>query len=350
MKIEVKPGLSIGEGCPTFIIAEVGSNWSTLEDCMTSITKAKQCGADAVKFQAYNWHALYGHGRSHTYDGDDDGAVWPVDKLAGVLPLDWLPNLKEKADAVGIEFMCSAFSPELLDAVDPHVSIHKVASSEMCHLRMLERLREIGKPVILSTGAQTEPDIHTAWDALGYTPVIPMYCVAAYPANRVDLYQLNTLRNITGENVGYSDHTVDVETIPPLAQSHGACVIEKHVNFVGATGPDAPHSIDAEDLSRMVFTIRGRKYAQLNTPPGFYSAWVGPTPAEKDMITRHKRRLIATTTIKEGETLTEGVNFGIYRSLREDTHAFSPWMVNEVQGRIAKREIRAGCGVGPGDV
>ncbi len=70
----------------TFIIAEVGSNWNNLEDCLESIQCAKVCGADAVKFQAYTGEALYG----------------TPQVVSNQLPLEWLPKLKEKADAAGI--------------------------------------------------------------------------------------------------------------------------------------------------------------------------------------------------------------------------------------------------------
>lgn len=125
-----------------------------------------------------------------------------------------------------------------------------------------------------------------------------------------------------------------------IARGYGACVIEKHVNFVDATGPDAPHSINADQFKTYV------QYAKGPAP----DPKIGPTPAEAPMILRHKRRLIATRDISEGATLTEGDNFGIYRSLKDDTHAFSPFMIDEVNGQVAKRAIKAGDGVGPGDV
>src|SRR3990167_1071022 len=108
----------------TFIIAEIGSNWTSFEEAKDSISFAKQAGADAVKFQAFRVEALYGfydsqYGEHRAMGGN------------GELPLEWLPKLKEKADACGIEFMCSAFSPELYDVVNPYVLVHKIASSEL---------------------------------------------------------------------------------------------------------------------------------------------------------------------------------------------------------------------------
>lgn len=315
------------------IIAEIGSNWHTLDDCMMSISQAKACGVDAVKFQLYSEVELYGFREGYYRIVEKN-----TGRVAYELPPEWLPKLKGKADAVGIEFMVTAFSPEGYDLVNQYVDTHKVASSEMCHVRILERLRSYGKPVILSTGAQHAEDISRAVAALEGVPVTLLYCVPEYPARSVDLIEMGILRDTFGLPVGYSDHTVDSIDIPRLAAELGATVIEKHVNFTEHTDtPDAPHSLNGEEFKRMVHVLRDTE-ARVRAP------------SYPSMILRHKRRLIAMRDISEGETLTEGTNFGIYRSLKDDTHAFPPFMVNEVEGRTAKRAIKAGDGVGPGDV
>jgi sialic acid synthase SpsE len=345
--IMLPSGRKIGEGEPPFVIAEIGSNWGSLQDCMSSISQAKLCGADAVKFQLFDSKALYGR---EIYEGRlGHETEWKPIPLKGTLPIDWLPKLAEKAKACGIEFMCSAFSPELIDAVDPHVNLHKVASSEMCHVRMLERLRAIGKPVILSTGAQHMEDIARAIDVLAGrntqtpvavpAPIILMYCVAAYPANEVRLENINELRNRFHSLVGFSSHSLDYGVVPRQALEQGASVIEVHFQAVDGIYPDTGHSLRGFSFRRMVDILHQKQIPNL-----------GPTPEEKPMILRHKRRLIATRDIQVGEKLIEGENFGIYRSLRDDTHAFSPFLVDQVQGKTALKPISAGSGIGPGDI
>lgn len=355
MEITLPSGRKIGDSHPCFIIAEVGSNWTNLQDCLDSIVKAKQCGADAVKFQLFDFLSMYGFtpGLSD-YNKNSTNTVYSVnyEGLMGVSPYfhpDWLPQLKTKADRVGIEFMCSAFSPELVEAVDPYVNIHKVASAEMMHVRILEKLRSIGKPVILSTGASGVEDIRRAINALSYdeefrrslVQTILMYCVAAYPAREVNLVHIQALRGAFGALCGYSDHTLDVLTIPEHAFQLGACVVEKHFTHLPSDieTPDRDHSLNPDQFKRMVDSIRGT-----------LKGAIGPTLEEKPMILRHKRRLLAIADIAVGDTLQEGVNFGIYRSLKDDMHALGPWMVNEVNGKTAKRGIQAGDGIGPGDI
>ncbi len=331
MNIRLASGVEIGNGKRPFIIAEVGSNWATFEDCKTSIAMAKNCGADAVKFQAFSCQALYGFERRHSMD---------YEGLAGVLPIEWLPKLKEKADACGIEFMCTAFSPELIEAVDPFVNIHKNASAELTHVRMLQTYSRIGKPVILSTGGHWEYDVRRALEVLGSTPTILMYCVAAYPARLVELDTIGWMRSLYRKLIGFSDHTTDVLVIPRAAiVEHSACVIEKHVNFAGVQSPDSPHSLDTGEFMAMVKNIRGT-YTPVN----------GPGAEENAMTLKHNRRLKATRDVKCGEAWQEGINFGIYRSLEDDCYALSPWAVDVVNGRKAKRDVKAGAGVGSGDI
>ena len=330
------------------IVAEVGSNWSSLEDCLASITKAKECGADAVKFQLYDYKSLYGLDAPIE---TKDGAFGEYEKrkeLPGTLPVDWLPKLKEQADNVGIEFMCTAFSVELLDKVDPYVKIHKVASAEMLHVGMLKRLRRIGKPVYLSTGAHTvseidralafltQPEVEYHWGEsaeIAYeippVDVTLMYCTASYPAKYSNTYNVKLYRKLFSTKVGFSDHTLDVYEAPINAIENGAVVIEKHVNFVNADGPDAPHSLNTEEFKDMVHALMGEHTKN------------GPTPDEAGMLSQHNRRLIATKDIAQGEEFVEGLNYGFYRSLKP-CKGLSPLAGKDIAGKRCMRPVQAG--------
>lgn len=346
MEITLPSGRKIGDGYAPFIIAECGSNWATLDDCLHSISMAKATGADAVKFQAFNDDALYGANPVLCGTPGMGGSMWY--ELYGrkhqtvfnsTLPLDWLPKLKHEADKVGIEFMCSAFSPELVEEVDKYVNIHKVASAEMTHVRILEKLRDLKKPVIMSTGASGLQDIAMAVKTMGDIPKVLLYCVASYPANEVILENIKALRSQFGTLSGYSDHSTDVLVIPKAATSAGACVIEKHFTAQeDLDTPDRPHSLTVEQFKRMVKAIRGD-----------VSSSIGPGREEQSMVTKHNRRLIATKDIGVGDTLREGENFGIYRSLKEDTRAMSPFSIDLVKGRTARRDIKAGDGISRAD-
>lgn len=308
-----------------YIIAEVGSNWRSLSDALQSIQAAKLVGADAVKFQAFTGDALYGPG---------GGA------LVSELPLDWLPQLKEKADACGIEFLCTAFSPELVKEVDPYVVAHKVASSDATWPQLLEAVAACGKPVLLSVGAKTMDEIRAA---LRYCPTLSptylLYCVAAYPARQVNLVEMTALANAFRRRVGFSDHTRDIVWAPWSAVMAGACVIEKHFTaFPELETPDRPHSLTPEEFALMVQYLRGERHPE-----------IGPKLEERDMVLKHTRRLIATQAVRKGGVLAYGETFGAYRALEEDTRGLSPFAWELVQGKRATRDLARGEPIGAGD-
>lgn len=312
-----------------FIIAEIGSNWTNFNEAKDSISNAKQCGADAVKFQAFDHKALYG------FEAADQK------KIVGQLSLEWLPKLKEKADACGIEFMCSAFSPDLYDAVDPYVNIHKIASSELSYPQLLAKVKSKGKPILLSVGASTKGDVSLALDILrGGPQIVLMYCSAAYPSREYNLFRMEDLKT-SGLTVGLSDHSLDVIYPALSAVKHfGAIAIEKHVNFTTHKTGDSGHSLNADQFKLMCDYLRGaRDHKDFQ-----------PCSEEKDMFLRHNRRLIAIQDIKTGSAFRFDVNFGSYRSLKDDAVGLSGFAWEQVAGNVATRDILAGEGIGPGDV
>jgi sialic acid synthase SpsE len=317
-----------------FIIAEVGSNWQTLEHCLESIKVAKECGADAVKFQAYDYEALYGLSPIGPLKNEKKTATeWSAEasyvEVEGTLDLTWLPALKAEADHHGIELMCTAFSPELVAAVDPYVTVHKVASSDAAYPQLLHAVAKTGKPVLISNGGKTHEDMVKAVELLlSYdVPVVEMYCIAQYPADYVDLRVLGCFE-------GLSDHTLGY-TAAVYAADCGATVIEKHFTaFPELDTPDAPHSLNPKQFKRMVDLIRGRN---VETEEG-------------EMFARHNRRLIATRDVLASEKLVYGQNFGAYRSLEDDTRGASPFDWEKVEGKVAKGAITRGKAIALEDV
>lgn len=305
-----------------YVIAEVGSNWRTDDDLVRTVDLAKAAGADAVKFQYFTKDELYGP----TYIPE---VSFPFERLA------------DKAKAVGIDFLCSAFSPEGVAIVDPYVEAHKVASSEMSHIRILEAVKRTGKPAIISTGAYFVADILRVMDFMGEHPVIPLHCNVSYPTKLVDLAKLTRLLKagvIGGDRPwGYSDHTLSIDAVPAfLCGILGACVYEKHFNPLDLTDtPDAPHSLNLNEFKIMCSYLNGRP--------------IDGTEEEEARL-MHIRRIIATKDLKPGDVLKEGVNIGIFRSRKPETNGVSPFAIKHLEGKQVNRLIEAGEGVSLSDV
>lgn len=311
-----------------FIIAEVGSNWRSLGDCLESIDVALACGADAVKFQAFSYEALYGierveFGKSVASDLLEREAPGEYPKRPFELPLAWLPKLSARAASVGLEFMCTAFSPELVAVVDPFVSVHKIASSDAAWPQLLDAVKATGKPALFSVGAKTNREIDEIEEILDdASKYVATYCVAAYPTDYVDLDAADCFD-------AFSDHTLGYTASVEMAR-RGAIAIEKHFTaFPDVATPDRPHSLTPAQFKRMVDLIRGR-----------------PVDSEESaMFRRHNRRLIATRDVAVGDVLRYGENYGAFRSLVDDEDAVSPLSWEIVEGKTALNPIARGRGV-----
>lgn len=227
---------SLGPAYTPFVIAEVGSNFSTLEDCLKSIHMAAANDADAVKFQMFTQEELYGHDVGLSRDRE--------------LPRGWIPSMALTCETTGLEFMCSAFSPDGVRFVDQYVSAHKIASAEASHPGIVQACTESSKPTFVSSGALEWDEFQELLSRPWPSGVIPMYCRASYPANDAQPWRMAAWNGVKA----LSDHSPDV--FPLAVPIYGYNAIEKHVNFVGAAGPDAEHSLSASDFARMVKFLR----------------------------------------------------------------------------------------------
>lgn len=308
------------------IIAEVGSNFSSLNEQIASVEKAKLAGADAVKFQYFTERDLYGPGYRAKRRSEPN-----------------LETLKKVADDRHIELMCSAFSAKGVEYVNRFVDCHKIASAEMCDLDILEAVKKTKKPFIVSTGGHTFTEVESLIDRyLPNTHASLAYCESAYPAKctlperYVALQEAAAYR---GLEVGMSDHSTEIYATAWIAKVLRAPFIEKHVNLVDATGPDAGHSLDAAEFTAFCRYVRSKNQIKVSLMD----------EAETDMYLQHNRRIVATCDIPEGTRLVRGINFGFFRGSYENAHFTNPLDWEQVHGKMATRNISQLEAISEGD-
>lgn len=224
-----------------YIIAEIGSNWRTLDDCLVQINGAKECGADAVKFQLFTYKELFG------IDGE----------IKGKLPREWVSILAAHCKDTDIDFMCSAFSPEGFEFLDPYVTTHKIASPEACCSKILEKVFSLGNPIFLSNGCLTiEEQVEIIDGPYWGADDVLLECVSQYPADPT-MYKLRrcaSLQEVYDISWGISDHTLG-NFVAMTARTLGACVFEKHVDFIGLDTADSCVSMGLEEFKKYVDVI-----------------------------------------------------------------------------------------------
>ena len=338
-----------------FVIGEAGSNWRMgtpsrdLKMAFELIAVAAQAGCDAVKFQVYRPETVYVPNAGNSDYLSHSGITEPITEIFRDLsmPYEMIPKLAARCRAQGIMFMASAFSVRDAREVDLHTPVHKIASYEISHVRLLEYLASTGKPLVLSTGACDPADIEVALKCFrdaGGAGVCLMQCTARYPAevDSLNLLALRALAEQFGTPVGLSDHSRDPVLAPVMAVALGARVIEKHYTLNNRLpGPDHAFAVEPDELKTMVHAVRDAERAR-------GSGVKEVLPAEQELRYYARRGLQATRTIEPGTVLEEGVNFDILRPGRQRP-GMHPRLIGKVHGRRANRRIEVGDGIKEGD-
>ena len=316
------------------IIADVGSNHrGSLEIALKQIECAKSAGCDVVKFQLFSAIELYGF------------PVCGVDEHS--IQATWIPELKECCDKLNIEFMCTAFSPEGVRLVNPFVKTHKLASSEFTHYEIIDAIKATNKPWIASTGgahfSEIEQIIHC------YQPTALLECVARYPSP-IGNYDVATLKkwlsiaqcdgDIEPQCVPYdlrcgiSDHTTS-NGIALASIGFGATIFEKH--FDGVFGLETPDSPVSYDLAKMEKYVKEIHEAFSAVGDG-----IKQPRHQHEMALKWRRRLIVTDDLPVGAKLKAHINYGIYRSTKDDTRGAKPILLEKLDGKTLKVEKKKG--------
>ena len=253
------------------IVAELSANHDgDLDRTRETLHAMRESGADMVKLQTYRPESL-----TLDLDGPHFGprtsGPWagkrPFDLFSeGSLPYEWHAELYDLAHTLGMTCFSTPFDVEGVDFLESIDNpIYKVASLEIAHIPLLERIAATGKPVILSTGAATLGDIELALDTLGRhrTDITLLKCTTAYPTpfSEVNLRSMVTLGSTFGVAVGLSDHTPG-HVVAVAATALGAVVIEKHVVLDRSRGGiDADFSMEPAEFRALVDAVRATEEA-----------------------------------------------------------------------------------------
>ncbi len=246
-------------------IAEIGLNHNgSMQTAKELVISAAKTGVDCVKFQTFipeNMNSIYTSSllKSGKEEKPDKSQVEFFRNY--VLNEGEYRELKKLSDDLGLVFFSSPFDRESVDLLERlDVSLYKVASSEVTNHRLLKRIGDTGKPVILSTGMVTEHEIAEALALLksrGTGDILLLHCISLYPLNpeTANLKRIRTLREKFGRETGFSDHTRGTEAAV-LAVSLGARVFEKHFTLSEDFDcPDRDVSFTGERMSAYMESV-----------------------------------------------------------------------------------------------
>ena len=213
-------------------LAEVSSNHHRdLSRSFDFIDTAADAGCSAVKFQLFKIDQLFAPEVLARSESHRKRKEWE-------LPLEFVPKLAQRCREMGIEFSCSPFYLDAVNELEPYVAFYKIASYELLWDDLLAACARTGKPIILSTGMALLGEIQHAVEVLrtnGCPSPTLLHCTSAYPTpyTEANLAAIETIRQATGCEVGWSDHTVEPAVIHRAIHHWGAKVIEFHLDLDG---------------------------------------------------------------------------------------------------------------------
>lgn len=314
-----------------FVVAEAGmTHDGSLGHAIRMAEVAAECGVDAVKFQLHDAEAettrdapsppyfqgesRYEYFRRTAFDDEQ----WAA--------------LKQACEAAGVEFLCSVFSTRAVERLERlGVARYKIGSGEVTNLELVQVVAATGKPVLLTSGMSSWPELDAAVGAAG-ADVTVLQCTSEYPtpAERVGLNVLAELRERYGKPVGFSDHTLG-NYAAFAAVVLGAIVVEKHFTLSrDLYGPDARFASEPHELEDLVDGVRELE-AML------------ASPVDKDDVAQlaemkqvFEKSVVSTREIPAGAEISREMV-----AAKKPGTGIPARMLPEVLGRKAKADIPA---------
>jgi sialic acid synthase SpsE len=335
----------IGHTSPVYFIAEIGSNFDNdIVRAKELIYMAKESGADAAKFQHYTANSLVSdNGFKKLSNNKSHQSSWRKSVYetyeSASLNRDWTNILHETCESVGLSFLTSPYSVELVDFVNPYVPAYKIGSGDITWIEIVQYIASKGKPVILATGASSFKDVCRAVDAILTitSDIVLLQCNTNYTAssNNFAHLQLKVIseyqKQYPGIVTGLSDHMPG--HVPVLgAVALGAKVIEKHFTDSNERpGPDHAFAMTPGTWMEMVDRTR-----ELEDAMGDACKKIENNELETSILQR--RSIFSKNKIKKNSTITRE-DLVILRPCPNGS--IEPFELNNVVNKVAQKDIPA---------
>lgn len=317
-----------------YIVAEIGVNHQGDPSLARRLIKiAKECGADAVKFQKRDIESLYVGDYLTNTDKHEKHYQYLIPILKKVeLSKSFYHEARKLCDELNIDFIVTPFDLKSLEFVSSlNVDAIKIASWDLTNFQILDRACELGIPLILSTGAASEEEIEFATGILNGKRIeyALLHCKSVYPVDLGDI-NLNYMTKLRSycPVVGYSGHETSPE-IAVAATALGARVIEKHLTLDRMMdGPDHKASMLPEEFTAMVRAIR-------NVELGLGREV--KTISQGELLNKEalSKSIVCAVDIQEGEVITRDKV-----TLKSPMKGLPPHKLGSILGRAVSRSLK----------
>ncbi len=195
-------GRQVGDGRPTYIIAEVGINHNgSLETAKRLIDVAKSCGCDAVKFQKRTPEKCVPPEMRSKMRETPWGYISYMEYRHKIeFGVDEFSSIDHYCRAQKIAWFVSCWDPDSVVFLQQfNTPCLKVPSACLTDRELLHSMLDSGKPVMLSTGMSTMQQIEAAVELLSVKQLLLCHATSTYPCPKeeLNLRMITTLRRNT---------------------------------------------------------------------------------------------------------------------------------------------------------
>jgi len=254
-------GRRVGPSYPVYVIAEIGINHNgDLSIAKRLIDAAKESGCDVVKFQKRTPEKCVPLDQRDQMRSTPWGYISYMEYRRRMeFGTTEYTEVDRYCKQIGIPWFASCWDEESVDFMEQFDPVcHKVASAAVVNHRLVDKIAETGRPIILSTGMSSMEQICKAVELLPMDRLLIAHCTSTYPCppQELNLRMLQTLRREFDCPIGYSGHEVGLPTTV-AAVALGACFVERHITLDRAMwGTDQAASVEPQGMQRLVKYIR----------------------------------------------------------------------------------------------
>ena len=252
---------SVGNGYPTYVIAEIGINHNgDLEVAKKLIDAAVLAGCDAVKFQKRTPDLCVPSEQRDIPRDTPWGCISYIEYKERIeFGSEEYKEIDRYCSEKGIAWFASCWDEPSVDFIEQfNPACYKIASASLTDDNLLKRINEMGRPMILSTGMSTMAEINHAISLIDNDRLLISHTTSTYPCKpeELNLRMIQTLKRDFHCPIGYSGHEVGLQTTL-AAVVLGACFVERHITLDRAMwGSDHAASVEPGGLMRLVRDIR----------------------------------------------------------------------------------------------
>jgi N-acetylneuraminate synthase len=266
-KVAVKIGKKmVGDGYPTYIIAEIGINHNgSLEITRQLIDAAVDCGCSAVKFQKRTVEAVYTAEELAKPRENPFGPTYGDSKRSLEFGYEQYKEIDNYCRIKNIDWFASCWDEGSVDFIEQfNPPCYKIASVSLTDEKLLKHHRKYNRPIILSTGMADMDLIDRAVNILGKHNLVILHCTSTYPSKPEEL-NLNGILTLKEQYpdvpIGYSGHEVGLVTTA-TAVALGAVMVERHITLDRSMwGSDQSASVEPQGFKKLVRDIRNIELA-----------------------------------------------------------------------------------------